>query len=598
MQMNKKFTGLISENFSKFLFEKFKVPKTSISGNFGVYLTVLIAALTARIILFTNWMESPFRYYSKISGLDMKTIMGAAEQFCHGKTDFSVYKFFVYCCYLACGNELNITAVILGQLALGIVASLLITFMTFKVLRNRTAALISGMLAALYSPELMYESVTLIESVYVFTCVLSLTAILHQNRRPNSKAWLVLSGIAAALPSLVRFPGILWTVLAVIWIICIQMRRDRKYRINAGLATLLPIAGLLMAFIPVSIFNFISVSNFNPIPAVPSSVYAMKAGLETNLTSHSLPAESASTKNSSYVNRAENYAGKFISIFGAYQMPDNLNYYFVKEMLPPLKYMPGPLLLIPFATLGMLIVLWKRRTKLRETLVLFIYFIAFAVPMTVFIPLGRYKLVLLPVLCVFAAFAITFIIKSLFPFWKKYPALLAIAIGYSLLFTCAFPRTIERAEDFVGYGAAMEIAGGYDSGEIEASYRIAYNIKPTVSAAIHLASHLMRNSAFAEAEKILREFHDSNPNNPTISINYACSLMGAGKPGEAEKILIGMPEPENRNSRTNYYYQLGESRRMQNKNSEAISCYQLALDNSDTEEQKIILQKAINKIKK
>lgn len=573
---------------------------TSTSGNIAVYLTVLIPALIARIILFTCWMESPFRYYHSISGLDMKTIMGAAEQFCHGNTDFSIYKLFVYCTYLASGHVINIPVIILGQLALGIGTSLLITFIALTISRNRTTALISGMFAALYSPELMYESVTLIDSVYVFTCTLSLAAIVHQIRRPGSKAWLLLSGIAAGLPSLVRFPGLLWTFLAVAWIIFTQLRHDSKHRrkINTWLATALPLCGLLTAYVPVSIFNLSVVSNINPIPAAPSSVYAVKAGLEVNLTSHALPANNAATRKSTYVEKLENYAGKFISIFSAYEMPDNLNYYFVKEMLPPLKYMAGPLLLIPFATLGMLILIFNRGPRLRETLILYVYFIAFAVPMTIFIPLGRYKLVLLPVFCVFAATAITFMIRNFTPLKKKYlkPPALALAAGYSLLFIVASPNIIERAEDFVAYGNAMEAAGGYDRREIEASYRIAYKLKPTVSAALHLASLLMKNFEFTEAEGILKGFYDSNPDNPAISISYASSLLGTGKPQDAEKVLLETPEPENRKSKVNYHYQLGESRRLQGRKNEALACYQLALEYSDSAEQKKIIQKAIDRL--
>ncbi len=597
--MNETFPNQSSENFSKFLFEKFGAIKSS--GNIAVYLAVLIAALSARIILFMNWMESPFRYYHTISGLDMKTIMGAVQQFCHGQTDFSIYKFFVYCCYIACGQELNVSAIIVGQLALGTVTSLLITFIAFKISGNRTAALISGIFAALYSPELMYECVILIDSVYVFTCVLSLAAIVQQNRRPGSKSWLLLSGIAASLPSLVRFPGVLWTFLAIAWIIYTQLRRDSKHRhkISAGVATILPVTGLLIVLIPVSIFNFGRVSSFTPIPAVPSSVYAMKAGLEINLTRHSLPAKTAGTGNSSYVAKAKNYAGKFISIFSANQIPDNLNYYFVKEMLPPLKYMIGPLLLIPFASLGMIIVILKRRGRLRKSFPLFLYFIAFAIPMTVFIPLGRYKLVLLPVFCVFAAFAVTFTIRNLMPGGKKHltPLALALVAGYSLLFITASPKPIERSEDFVAYGNAMETAGGYDNMEIDASYRIAYKLNPTLSASIHLAGHLMKNSEFAEAEKILRGFYESSPDSLPVSINYASALMGTGKPGEAEKVLLGISEPENRKSKVNYNYQLGESRRLQGKKAEALSCYQLALEYSDTDEQKSIIRKAIDTMK-
>ncbi|MFA6294504.1 MAG: tetratricopeptide repeat protein, partial [Victivallales bacterium] len=347
------------------------------------------------------------------------------------------------------------------------------------------------------------------------------------------------------------------------------------------------------------IFNFGRVSSFTPVPAVPSSVYAIKAGLETNLTRHSLPVKSAGTGNSSYFDKGKNYAGKFISIFSANQIPDNLNYYFVKEMLFPLKYMIGPLLLIPFATLGMIIVILKRGTRLRESFILFLYFIAFALPMTLFIPLGRYKLVLLPVFCVFAAFAVTFIIKNLMPSGKKYltPIALALVAGYSLLFIAASPKPIERAEDFVAYGNAMEAAGGYDRREIDASYRIAYKLNPTLSATLNLASHLMKNSEFAEAEKILRGFYESSPDSLPVSINYASALMGTGKPEEAEKVLLGIPEPENRKSKVNYNYQLGESRRLQGKRTEAMACYQLALEYSDTDEQKNIIRKTIDKMK-
>ena len=143
----------------------------------------------------------------------------------------------------------------------------------------------------------------------------------------------------------------------------------------------------------------------------------------------------------------------------------------------------------------------------------------------------------------------------------------------------------------------MEAAGGYDRREIEASYRIAYKLNPTLSATIHLAGHLMKNSEFAEAEKILRGFYESSPENLTVSINYASALMGTGKPEEAEKVLLGISEPENRRSKVNYNFQLGESRRLQGKKAEALSCYQLAIEYSDTDEQKRIIQKTIDKLK-
>jgi len=294
----------------------------------------------------------------------------------------------------------------------------------------------------------------------------------------------------------------------------------------------------------------------------------------------------------------KNSGGKFITLFKAFEISENLNYYFVREKLKPIGSMLGPLLLIPVATLGMLLLLFRRRFKGRANF-LFIYLISFAAPMIVYVPLGRYRLVLLPVFCVFAGYAAIFIIRSILHFRKRHLALLMLALAYSLLFVFAVPRTIPlRAEDFVAYGNAMEISGKYDSSEISAAYRIARDINPdSISAAIYLANYLMKNSEFAEAGAVLKDVYESDPNNQLISINYASSLLGNGNAEKAEKILMGIPEPESRTSKVNYYYQLGESRRMQGKKIEAGICYQLALHYSDTDAQRQLINKVIDNMK-
>ncbi|HBC89597.1 MAG TPA: hypothetical protein DCZ94_21885 [Lentisphaeria bacterium] len=564
--------------------------------NICVYLIPLTAALLARIILFSNWLESPFRYYHKISGLDMKTVLAFAESFCHGGAEFSNYKFFYWTILTAGGG---ITALIACQYLLGILTALLITFITLGVFRNRTAAVISGTFAALYSPELMYESMTLIESVFVFTSALSLAAIVRQSQKPDSKAWLFIAGFAAVLPSLGRFSGILWTLCAIVFVIWMNLRHARKTTLRIPTAPIcIPLIGLVAALLPVTIFNAITVSSLNPIPALPRSGYVLKAGADVNFTSHSTPPNPARSGSSGITRKAGNYAEKFLSLFKAYEIPDNLNYYFVREFLKPLNHLAGPLFLLPFASLGILILLYQRRFKGRTGL-LFLYLIAFAIPMTVFIPFGRYRLILLPVFCASAGYAIVFILSNVQHFQKKYVTVLVLTAAYSVLFFFASPSSINlRAEDFVGYGNAMEIAGGYDSKAISDCFRTAYDMNPSsASAVIHYANSLMKNSEFKEAESVLGILLKDNPSNPTVAINYASSLLGTGKPAEAEKLLKGIPEPESRNGKVNYYYQLGESRRMQGRNSEARLCYELALLYSDTDAQKNIVMKVMKGMK-
>lgn len=582
------------DNFSKFLFEKFGAVKSS--GSLPVYLLVLIVALAARIILFFSWLESPFRYYHKISGLDMKTVLWLAESFRNGNEGFSIYNLFVTVC-LKIGGD--IPTIIAGQCILGILTSLLITYVALRAFRNKIAAAIAGTIGALYGPELLYESVTLRESIFVFMATFSLAAVFHLKAKMYSTPRLIMSGCALAAIPMVRLAGILWTACAMIWVLITSLKSGRKNGLRFQWKLLLLPAAMTMTFTIVSTYNYIKVSNINPIPRFSSTSYVLKAGASENISSHSpMPTQQSKTPIiSSYTGKLKNYAGKLISIFNAFEIPDNMNYYFVREFLKPLKYMPGPLLLIPLAALGILILACRRMLR-GNTLLLLVYLFSFTVPLIVFIPIGRHRLVLLPVLCTFAGYAIAFILNCLMHFRKRQITILVLAAAYSALFIFASPKmVIMRAEDFVAYGSAMEISGKYDKREIEASYRIAYQLTPTVSAAIHLTNHLMKNSEFLEAAGILKGFYDSNPDNQTISINYASALMGTGKPEEAEKILLGISEPANRSSKVNYNFQLGESRRLQGKKAEALACYQLALEYSDTDEQRKIIQISIDRMK-
>ncbi len=564
-----------------------------------VYLIPIAVAIFARVILFSSWLKSPFRYYHEISGLDMKTVLSFVDSFGRGCSEFSIYKLFALLCLKSGGG---VPAIILGQMILGIATVFLITFISRRILRNNIAAMISGILAALYAPALMYESVTLIESVFVFISTLSLAILVLQTKKPRYGTLLFIAGAAATLPSLVRFTGVFWTLFAICWLILSNFRKARR---NGGTNTFkciyLPLAGVAVVLISVSIFNLMTISSLNPLPALPRSAYAIQTGVEMNFTGVPRTTWHAPLSIGNITSRAVNYAEKFICLFKGFEIPDNLNYYFVREFLIPLKQLPGPLLLVPFAILGMILILYRRRLR-GLSILMFIYLVSYAIPCTAYIPLGRYRLILLPVFCVFAGYAIVFTIVSLLHFRKRLLALLVIAVGYSILFTFAGPKTIPlRAEDFVAYGNAMEISGKYDSGEISTAYKIAHNINPdSISAAIHLANNHMKNAEFSEAEKALRDIYVSNPLNPTIAISYASSLLGSGKAEKAEKaekILMGITEPDSRPSKVNYYYQLGESRRMQERKTEALLCYKLALHYSDSDSQKKLIGMAMDRVK-
>lgn len=580
--------------------------KKRINTIFLVYGPPLFLAIFARIILFINWLESPFRHYHKLSGLDMKTMLTFGEQFYKGGSKFSIYELFLAIIYFANGESYSSAIIVFSQHCMGIVTALLIAYITLRIFGNRIAAAISGCFAGIYAPSLIYESVILKESVFLFTATVSISVILYSRKHHFSPKMFYISGIAAALPCLVRFSGLLWLVCALIWIFLYVKRKANFVFQNSGSSkksnfqfikiSLLPLAGALTLLAGASFYNYTHHLSPVPFPSYPSFSYIFKIGAAENLRNLSLPGDADSTLDTNiflfFLKKIPHYTGNFLSLFNAYEKPNNVNYYFVKEILKPLKYMLGPLLLIPLAITGMAILAFQRKLCSETSLVLF-YILSFAVPLIVFVPLSRYRLILTPAFCIFSVYSYVFLREKTFN-KKLLPALCVLAV-YFISTALTIPGNIHiRAEDYVAYGAALEFQKG-DVPEVEICYVTAHLIDPeSKSAAIYLAQKLMQHAKFKEAEKILEKLYIRNPGNHIIAMNYACSLLGSRQPEKAGKILLRFGEPANNKSKVNYYYQLAESHRLQNKKEDAIKYYQKALNYSEEEKQKNTIKKALS----
>lgn len=581
--------------------------KKRINTIFSVYGLPLFLAVFARLILFINWLESPFRYYHKLPGLDMKTMLSFGEQFYKGGSKFSIYEFFLAIIYFTNGKTYSSAIIVFLQHCIGIVTVLLIAYITLRIFGSRIAAASSGSLAAIYAPSLIYESMVLKECVFLFTATLSLSVILYARKHHFSTKMLYVSGIAAVLPCLVRFSGILWLVCALIWIFLYvkkqrkisfpHFRSSKKNNFQFIKISLLPLMGALTLLAGASFYNYSRHLSPVPFPSYPSFSYIFEIGVAENLRNLSLPGDMDSALDTNIflfsLKKIPHYTGNFLSLFNAYEKPNNINYYFVKEILKPLKYMVGSFLLIPFAITGITILAFQRKLCAGSSLLLF-YILSFALPICVFVPLSRYRLVLTPAFCAFSTYPYIFIFRER-TFNKKLLALLWTTAVYTLSTIWASPKNIHiRAEDYVAYGAALELQKG-DVPEVEICYMTARLIdRESKSAAIYLAQKLMQHRKFEKAEEILEKFYARYPANHIIVINYACSLLGSNQPEKAEKILLKLGEPSAAKNKVNYYYQLAESQRLQNKKEDAIKYYQKALTYSEEEKQKNIIKKALS----
>ena len=90
----------------------------------------------------------------------------------------------------------------------------------------------------------------------------------------------------------------------------------------------------------------------------------------------------------------------------------------MREQLFPCAILPGPGLMIPLAVAGLVLLIIRGRFRHRE-LILLLYILAFALPITIFLPLGRYRLILYPVFSIIMLYPFQLIFSYIQEFKKS-----------------------------------------------------------------------------------------------------------------------------------------------------------------------------------
>ncbi len=557
-------------------------------------LLIFAVAIIVRLVSYHFWLASPFTEYHLINGLDMMTHMRFGLNFANGDANFSLHKLICWAMIKLTGQDIPIKGLILCQHLIGVFVPVLVFLLSLRLSRNKFLAIIAGIFVALYSPALMYESFALVESLFLATALLSTLAVLYAERRWRPSFFI--AGVLVLFPTMVRFSGVFLSALLVLWFF---LRLSRKKGAQKSFDFIMPsglfLSGMLFSISSVATINYLNCGELYFFPGKPVLSYILKAGSEIKIN----PEDDIgdwSPKDSTYLYEKKmlSYISKSLDIISPYEMPNNLNYYFIRNQLPLLKYLIGPLLLIPLAVSGFLLSL-ARPFHLKRFYILFFYFVAVATPILVFLPLARYRIALLPV---FAFFAASYVV-SLRGYLRisqdrPLPLLLSLLV-YVVVFVWSIPSSLPlRSEDFLAYGESLERKNG-DIEERLLAYLTAYKLSPTSqSAVIHLANHLMLNGNFSDAKVILEEYCRDKKNVKTI-IMLASARLGTGEFASAKELILSIPEPREGISRVNYLYQLGEANRLLGETAESMRCYERAFDLAENESQRQIIKSAMDK---
>ena len=511
---------------------------------FRAYLLVASLAAAVRLLYLHGWLGSPFRYYHTLFGLDMRELLVKGVTFQHGEAPFSAHAAFLALIHSISGDALFVLLNATTQMILGIATALMTVYIFRRVFGGVRAACCAGILCALYLPMTAYEAHILKATLFVFLPTASLALLLAARRRAFRGAGggvrAFAAGAVAATPFLVRTSGLAWLAVFHLWLILYFLRKRAKK--DAWKILALPAAGTVAVVAAVMAFNA-SKGFDNEYLVNPNYKYILGAGALPDSATLSPGNETIAANTvgkTDIATRAVWYLEKTVSIFVGRTVPNNINIDFIRSKLPAARLMITPAFLVPMAAGGLLALLAAGLARRRAS-ILFLYLAAFAIPMTLFFPLERYRLTLTPVFCVAAAWWG----RSLVAAWRqdeaKNPKQKNAAATWRLLLPV--------------FGCAASLAATLLTPPVfRNSDEQAYGI-----AACTFPDMLMRKGHFAEAAKILFKRHATAPENSIISLNLASALLGTGRIDDAENLLHSLNDIENPPLEGRRQYEMGEA---------------------------------------
>ncbi|MCP3964995.1 MAG: tetratricopeptide repeat protein [Lentisphaerae bacterium] len=577
---------------------------TKFKKNFSVVLITLIVALLARVILFIFWLDNPLRYYDKVNGLDMQTLVGLGERLYNGSTIFTLHKFaLAVFMWLNHGVPLP-DGVIVLQLIMGIVTAGLTSWCVLRLKGDRTWAVMSGILAALYAPAMMYQVVVLKETFMTFFAFLAFAAILWSHRKHFSGISLYTVGILLALPCLCRVTALPFVGLGGVWLLAVIFKKfySGKNISKIAIKTLIIALGVVSIFIPASVLNYRLTGGQQILPFNFNIRYAFNLGCNENVKTLSVKAApSAPDKSSNFLAKVTGFGSNFVKkvplAFQAREIPNNLNYYFIKPLLPPLNYMIGPLLLLPLSVAGLFMVLFSRKC-IRKEGILLVFIFAYLLPICFFYPLGRYRLVFYPVFCILAPYPLLYAIDK----WRSKNSRDRIFISvpvllYLIIFILSYPRGVFiRTSDYVSHGKAA-LAGSKKPVKGLPYFLTAYKMSPNnQSAVVNLVETLLRIDKPKEALAVAYKAHMNNPENNAFKY-YSARLLLINKQYSQSEAVLNKLDPNSMGPlKIQYFYMLGQSLRQQGKYSKALKNYKKALAANPTTAQRELIERLISSL--
>jgi tetratricopeptide (TPR) repeat protein len=429
---------------------------------FALLLRLLHVSLFSSTVFSQNPIHDA-RFYH-----DQAVSIASGNWFGHGAFFMGpLYSYFLATMYYISGGSTLLALLI--QAVLGAGTCVIVYFIGREVFSN-SIGIIAALLTSLYGVLIFYDGLLLMESLTLFLNMLCLLMLLRAGHTGKS-AYFLAGGLCLGASALGR-PSVLVFGLAAAIVIALSYPSSLRRRVIGAIAFTVAI---LIMVLPVTIVNYELESDFVLVSTNGGINLYIGNGPGANGTYRILPNSNvapgdmagrfvAELVSGRHLTAAEtsrwwwkqtteymrthpwlalkNFFWKVYLFWNSYELPQ-LEWYSATRPYSPILRLPlmTSRLVIPLAILG--IIAGARR--LRSKLIVPVYLGAETLAISVFFVTGRYRTAILPVLAVYAAYGIAWLLAALRRgLWRR---VLFSAVGLAVLFWLTAPARLHLDTD-------------------------------------------------------------------------------------------------------------------------------------------------------
>ncbi|MCD6386505.1 glycosyltransferase family 39 protein [Candidatus Sumerlaeota bacterium] len=421
-----------------------------------------------------------------------------------------------------------------------------------ECLFGKTAGLLSGLTAAVCASFIFYSGLLLMESLILFLLMSFIWSFLVAMDNPR-RWWVWLgSGALLALATIGRGNSLLLVPVITMWLIYKTVTAQPKLKTAFLQATLCFLASFWLVILPVTLHNRLYGGKWH-LTTSNGPILFFIGNVNDNTTGTIAYTPTYRKVQQKYHGAQEipwlkellidirnhpllfirNLLFKAFLFFNGYDIPDNVNFYLSRQLLPVLRFNPVHYhLIVSLGIIGFIFALIKR-VEPQKVLILTGFLVFFALSIIVMFVVGRYRLSFLGAMIPFFAFFIMQL-YTLLARRKALKLLLLCVCAGILYFALGFyPRQPIRYNDYQILGSAFNKKK--DSASAEHYFILAFRANPYDLKSVYNLLYIYKNQhRKMDAERLINRLLQYYPDRKTI-LKIAISFFK--EVGDEEKAM-------------------------------------------------------------